>query len=159
MASMKACLEKLSVSQMTILQEKLGIPVVMSKIDEIIKIICEHKDYKKFCQNERSKDAKKAYQNIMKMTNAKSADQIRTLQSDFSEKIRQKETQLPLLFIENFISNEKNSLLSLNKINTDQFSNIDNINLVSKSTGIENQHLGKACDELGVPWKNGFKAS
>ena len=143
MASMKACLEKLSVSQMTILQEKLGIPVVMSKIDEIIKIICEHKDYKKFCQNERSKDAKKAYQNIMKMTNAKSADQIRTLQSDFSEKIRQKETQLPLLFIENFISNEKNSLLSLNKINTDQFSNIDNINLVSKSTDIENQHLGK----------------
>ena len=48
MASMKAYLEKLSVSKMTSLQEKLAIPV-QSNFDEIIKIIYQHKDYKIFC--------------------------------------------------------------------------------------------------------------
>ena len=94
---MKAYLEKLSVSKMTALQEKLAIPV-QSNFDEIISIIYQHKDYKIFCQNERSKDAKKAYQNIMKMTNySKDAHQIRMLQCEFLEMIGQKETHLPIL--------------------------------------------------------------
>ena len=141
MASMKAYLEKLSVSKMTALQEKLAIPV-QSNFDEIIKIIYQHKDYKIFCQNERSKDAKKAYQNIMKMTNhSKDAHQISMLQCEFSEIIRQKETQLPILFIEDFISNKNSFLLSLNKINTD----IDSINNL-KPTEIEDQNIGKVAN-------------
>ena len=141
MASMKAYLEKLSVSKMTALQEKLAIPV-QSNFDEIISIIYQHKDYKIFCQNERSKDAKKAYQNIMKMTNySKDAHQIRMLQCEFLEMIGQKETQLPILFIEDFISNENSFLLSLNKINTD----IDSINNL-KPTEIENQNIGKVAN-------------
>ena len=141
MASMKAYLEKLSVSKMTALQEKLAIPV-QSNFDEIISIIYQHKDYKIFCQNERSKDAKKAYQNIMKMTNySKDAHQIRMLQCEFLEMIGQKETHLPILFIEDFISNENSFLLSLNKINTD----IDSINNL-KPTEIENQNIGKVAN-------------
>ena len=86
---------------MLVLLQKLNIPKDLND-DELMKHLLENKDYKKFCQEENSKEAKKVYQRML--TNANNPEEIRRIQNDFSKIIQKKETQFPLLFMEYFIA-------------------------------------------------------
>ena len=98
-------LRKLTTEQILVVQQKLAIPLLLSNNDEFMKHLYENKDYKKFCQEERSNEAKKVYQKIMMLTNtAQNPDEIRRIQNNFSKTIHDSENQFPLLFMKYFIA-------------------------------------------------------
>ena len=102
MISLKTYLiKKLTQEQMLVLLQKLNIPKDLND-DELMKHLLENKDYKKFCQEENSKEAKKVYQRML--TNANNPEEIRRIQNDFSKNIQNKENQFPILFMKYFIA-------------------------------------------------------
>ena len=102
MISLKTYLiKKLTQEQMLALLQKLNIPNDLND-DELMKHLLENKDYKNFCQEENSKEAKKVYQRML--TNANNPEEIRRIQNDFSKNIQNKENQFPLSFMKYFIA-------------------------------------------------------
>ena len=97
----KYLIKKLTLEQRLVLLQKLNIPKD-SNNDEFIKHLLENKDYKNFCQEENSKEAKKVYQRIL--TYANNPEEIRRIHKDFSKNIQNKENQFPLLFMKYFIA-------------------------------------------------------
>ena len=113
MVSLKTFLiKKLTSEQMLDLLQKLNIPKD-SNNDEFMKHLLENKDYKFFCQEEQSKEAKKVYQRMLK--NANHPDEIRKIQNDFSKNILKKEEMFPILFMKNFIAKNLDAKINANK--------------------------------------------
>ena len=101
MISLKTYLKKLTLEQRLALLQKLNIPKD-SNNDEFMKHLLENKDYKNFCQEENSKEAKEVYQRIL--DNSNHPEEIRRIQNDFSKNIQNKENQFPLSFMKYFIA-------------------------------------------------------
>ena len=113
MISLKTYLsKKLELEKMFVLLQKLNIPKDLND-DELMKHLLENKDYKKFCQEENSKEAKKVYQRMLK--NANHPEEIRKIQNDFSKNIQNKENQFPILFMKYFIAKKLDVKLDAKK--------------------------------------------
>ena len=75
-------LKKLTADQILVVQQKLAIPLLFLNNDEFMKNLNQNKDYKTFCQEKRSNEAKKVYQKIMMLTSAaQNPEEIRRIQN------------------------------------------------------------------------------